>query len=67
MVTKYSVSAYKSNIVNSKCSKILNTSCRSKRPKQTEQTKIRLLLKKQSDQGLPCLLYRQAFCEFQPQ
>ena len=26
---------------------------------------VRLLLKKWSDQGLPCLLFRQAFCEFQ--
>ena len=26
------------------------------RPGQTVQTQIRLLLKKQSDQGLPCLL-----------
>ena len=40
-----------------RCSKILNTSCVSKRPRQTEQTLIRLLLKKQSDQGLPCLYF----------
>ena len=33
---------------------------------QTEQTQIRQLLKKLSDQGLPCLLFWQAFCEFQP-
>ena len=33
--------------------------------KQTWQTRIRLL-QKQSDQGLPCLLFWQAFCEFQP-
>ena len=26
-------------------------------PKQTMQTQSRLLLKKQSDQGLPCLLF----------
>ena len=39
------------------CSKILNTSCLPKRPRQTVQTQIRLLLKKQSDQGLPCLLF----------
>ena len=37
-----------------------------KQPWQTAQTQIRLLLKKQSDQGLPCLLFRQAFCNFQP-
>ena len=37
-----------------------------KRPRQTVQTQIRLLLKKQSDQGLPCLLFAQPFCEFQP-
>ena len=40
-----------------KCSKILNTSCLLKRPRQTAQTKIRMLLKKQSDQDLPYLLY----------
>ena len=28
----------------------------SNKPRQTEQTQIRLLLQKQSDQGLPCLL-----------
>ena len=27
---------------------------------------VESLLKKQYDQGLPCLLFRQAFCEFQP-
>ena len=31
--------------------------CLSKRHRQTAQTQIRLLLKKQSDQGLPCLLF----------
>ena len=31
---------------------------------QTVQTQIRLLLKKQSDQGLLCLLFKQAFCDF---
>ena len=40
-----------------KRSKISNTSCLPKRPRQTVQTQIRLLLKKQSDQGLPCLLF----------
>ena len=40
-----------------KCSKISNTSCLPKRRRQTGQTQIRLLLKKQSDQGLPCLLF----------
>ena len=49
-----------------KSSKILNTSWLQKRSRQTVQTKIRLLLKKQSDQGLPCLLFLHAFCEFQP-
>ena len=34
--------------------------------RRTVQTQIRLLLKKQSDQGHPCLLFWQAFCEFQP-
>ena len=37
--------------------KIWNTSCMLKRPRKTVQTKIRLLLKKQSDQGLPCMLF----------
>ena len=40
-----------------KCSKISNTSCLPKRPRETKQTQIRLLLKKQSDQVLPCLLF----------
>ena len=39
-----------------KCSKILNTHCLPKRPRQIGQTQSRLLLKKQSDQGLPYLL-----------
>ena len=39
-----------------KCSKISNTICLPKRPRQTGRTQIRLLLKKQSDQGLPYLL-----------
>ena len=48
------------NQVYGKCSKISNTHCLPKRQrKQTTQTQIRL--KKQSDQGLPCLLSRQAF------
>ena len=50
--------------VYSKCSKSLNPSCLPKRPRQTPQTQIRLLQKKQSDQGLLCLLFWQAFCEF---
>ena len=41
--------------IYSKCSKILNMGCLLKRPRQTMQTQIRLLLKKQSDQDLPCL------------
>ena len=44
------------------CSKILNTSSLPKRPKQTVQIQIRLLHQKQSDQGLPCLLFWQDFC-----
>ena len=35
---------------------VLNANCLPKRPRQTVQTQIRLLLRKQSDQGLPCLL-----------
>ena len=34
-----------------------NSSFPSEKPNQTGQTQIRLLLKKQSDQGLPCLLF----------
>ena len=49
-----------------KCSKISNTGYLLKRHRQTVQTQIRLLLKKQSDQGLLCLLFWQEFCEFQP-
>ena len=49
-----------------KCCKIFNNNCLPKRSSQTGQIQIRLLLKKQSDQGLPCLLFWQAFCEFQP-
>ena len=42
-----------------KCSKISNISCLQKRTRQTVKTEISL--KKQSDQGLPCLLFRQVF------
>ena len=48
----------------SKYSKILKTSCLPKRPWQTGKTQIRLLLKKQSDQGIPCLLFWPPFGEF---
>ena len=48
-----------------KGSKILNTSCLLKQPRQTVQTKIRLLLKKQSGRGLHFLLFCHAFYEFQ--
>ena len=44
-------------------SKISNTSCLSNRPRLTVHTQIRLLLKKQSDQDISCLLLRQVFCE----
>ena len=40
--------------VYGKHSKIVNTSYLPKRSRQTGQTQIRLLLKMQSDQGLPC-------------
>ena len=44
-----------------KCSKILNSSCLPQKPRLTGQAHIRLLLNiKQSDQGLPCLLFWQA-------
>ena len=48
-----------------KCSKISNTSSLPKRDRQKVQTQIRLLLKKPSDQGLPCLPFRQGFYDFQ--
>ena len=47
---------HQSALVYSKCSEILNTNCLLKRPRQKRQTQIRLLLKKQSDQGLLYLL-----------
>ena len=49
-----------------KCSKISSPSCLPNWPSQTVQTQIRLLLKKQSDQGLPCLIFWPALCGFQP-
>ena len=51
----------KSILFYDKCSK----SCLPKMHRQTAQTQIRLLLKKQSYQGLPCLLFWYSFCEFQ--
>ena len=50
----------------SKCSKISNTNCLPKRPRQKGQSQIRLLPKKQSDQGLSFLLLWQEICEFKP-
>ena len=44
-----------------KFSNVSNTSCLPKQHRQTAQTQIRLLLKKQSDQGLPCLLFWNSF------
>ena len=49
-----------------KCSKISNTSYLPKRHRQIGQIQIRLLLKKQSVQGLPYLLLWQEIFEFQP-
>ena len=51
-----------------KCSKIhtqVASKIKKNKPRQTVQTQIRPLLKKQSDQGIHCLLSRQAFFEFQ--
>ena len=39
-------------MIYGRCSKILNAICLPKGPRQTVQTQIRLLLKKQSDEGL---------------
>ena len=52
------------SIVYDNFSKILNIISLSIRNRQIEQTQIRLLLKKQSDQGHPCLLFWQASCLF---
>ena len=52
---------------NNKCSKILNTGCLPKGPRQTGQTQIRLLLRKQSDHDLPFLLFWQAFVNASPE
>ena len=49
-----------------KLSKIRNTNCLPKRPRQKRQTQIRPLRKKRSDQGIPYLLLWQEICEFQP-
>ena len=43
----------------SKGSKISNANCLTKRPRQTVQTLNRPLLRKQSNQSLPCLLFWQ--------
>ena len=53
------LSTYPKNTIY-RCSKISNTSFLPKWPRQTAQTQ------KQCDQGLPCLLLWQAFCEIQP-
>ena len=47
----------KSLAVYGKHSKILNTRGKPKRQRQTAQIQIRLLLQKQPDLGLPCLLF----------
>ena len=52
--------------VYGKCVKISNTSCLLKQPKQTGQPQIRLLLKKHTDQGLPCLLFWHSFVNSSP-
>ena len=49
------LSTCKYKVLQNKCSKISNTGCLPKMPRQTVQTQIRLLLKKQSDQGLRSL------------
>ena len=45
---------------------VLNASCLAKNPRQTVQTKIRLFQEKKTNPGLPCLLFSQAVCEYQP-
>ena len=49
-----------------KCSKILNTGHLPKRPRQTVQIHIRLLLKKQSEQGLPACYSDKHFVNSSP-
>ena len=65
-LNKFSINkCLQNNLLYSKCAKFSNTCCLSKRSRQTTGTQIKLLLKKQSDQGLPCLLFGQEFCDFQ--
>ena len=45
------------SVVYGKCSEILNTTFIERRHRQTAQTQVILLLKKQSDLVLPCLLF----------
>ena len=49
------------HVMYGKCSKIPNTSCLPNRHRQTALTQIRLLLKKQSDQGLHCFMGENSF------
>ena len=55
---------YRKGSCYGKHSKISNSSCLPLKPGQTWQTQIKLPIKKQSDQGLPCLIFWQAFCDF---
>ena len=48
----YGARSIKYEVRYDKVSKISNSSCQLNRPEQTAQTQIRLLLKKQTDQGL---------------
>ena len=50
-----------------KFSKISNTSCLPKRPRQTVQTQIRLLFQKQSDQSLRCCYSEKHFVNSIPE
>ena len=49
------------NVLYGKCSKISNSSCLLKRHRQTVQTQIRLLLKKQTIWVFPVCLFSQTF------
>ena len=53
-------------LFDGRCFKILNTNGLPKGPRQMAQTQIRLLPRRQSDLDIACLLFCQAFCEFQP-
>ena len=63
LFAKSSIAATNISTVNVKKFRTLDV-CK-KKTRQTAQTQIRVVLKKQSDQGLLCLLFREAVCGVQ--